>query len=108
MAHLGQTIADLRQERNLSQAELAADILSPAQLSKAEHGLTDLSGTKLVMLLGRLHITPREFFSLAEIQTASETIEEQLISDTYTSLVKNDQQLGRQVIRQAEIFDQQA
>ena len=45
---------------------------------------------------------------MAEIRTASETIEEQLISDTYTSLVKNDQQLGRQVIRQAEIFDQQA
>lgn len=62
MAHLGQTIADLRQERNLSQAELAVDILSSAQLSKAERGLTDLSGTKLVMLLGRLHITPREFF----------------------------------------------
>ena len=62
MTHIGQTIADLRQERNLSQAELAVDILSSAQLSKAERGLTDLSGTKLVMLPGRLHITPREFF----------------------------------------------
>lgn len=104
MAHLGQTIADLRQERHLSQVELAADILSPAQLSKAEHGLTDLSATKLVLLLGRLHITPREFFSLAEIQTDQEQEEYQIIIEIKQAMFKQSRELAQQAWQHAENY----
>lgn len=107
MNNIESTIANLRIERNLSQAELAAGILSKAQLSKAEHGLTDLTVTKVVGLLSRLHISAREFFSLAETATPDEQVEQQLLVAITKAVLTMNPTQANLIVQQAMTHYQQ-
>ncbi|WP_261807200.1 helix-turn-helix domain-containing protein [Lapidilactobacillus luobeiensis] len=61
MRKIGQLISTFRSDKGISQAALAKDIMSPAQISKFEHGLTSITVDKFFLLLDRLNVSPQEF-----------------------------------------------
>ncbi|WP_439425446.1 helix-turn-helix domain-containing protein [Oenococcus alcoholitolerans] len=61
MKDFGEIISDFRENKGMSQAALARGILSNAQLSKFERGVSSLTVEKFYLLLDRLSITPNEF-----------------------------------------------
>lgn len=62
----GTLIRQIRQAKHIRLADLADDQLSEALLSRFERGQTDITLTKFLHLLHRLHVTPEEFVLLAD------------------------------------------
>ncbi|AGY82965.1 helix-turn-helix domain-containing protein [Carnobacterium inhibens] len=75
MENIGTIIFSLREDKDLSLENLASGVLSKSQLSKVERGLSDISATKFLKLLDKLHITFSEFNLLyKDISTSPENI----------------------------------
>lgn len=70
---IGGTIKKIRIGKNITQKELAKDLLSRPHLSLIENNKSDISMELLLSLLKRLHIPVDEFFFLANNYTISES-----------------------------------
>lgn len=99
MRKIGEIISELRINKGLSQAELAAGILSKAQLSKAENNLTTLSADKFIALLNKMNVDLAEFSKMLEEDEHSHWIS--LLKDITSSVVNNN-------VQQAKLVEQRA
>nr|WP_267473825.1 Rgg/GadR/MutR family transcriptional regulator [Lacticaseibacillus rhamnosus] len=86
--NIGEVINNLRERKGMSQADLSTGILSKAQLSKFERNLTQISATKLLALLERLHVTFAEFGNALAFQEA--LYEQSILADITKAVVNNN------------------
>lgn len=63
---LGEKFRELRKAQKKSISEIAKDITSTSSLSRWECGEGEMSMTRVVMLLNKLHITPKEFMDIVD------------------------------------------
>lgn len=61
MMKIGSSFKHVRKDKNMTQKEVARDILSVAQLSKFENNKTEISASKLFQLLDRVNVSLTEF-----------------------------------------------
>lgn len=67
----GKTYKKIRIKQKILQKDAARDIVSVASLSHWENGKGDIPFAKFIELLKRIHLTPEEFFKLANISKPS-------------------------------------
>jgi transcriptional regulator with XRE-family HTH domain len=95
LKNIGRALAVLRQERSLSQHELASRCgIGRSQISKYEAGKETMKLDTLGKLLGALNVEPEQFFqvvrsieeSLRPRQARRDRIEERVLRDAFRSL----------------------
>lgn len=76
---LGQKFRKLRQCKNISLDKACEDITSKSSLQRWESGIAEMSYNKVLKLLNRIHIQPKEFIDLiqsSELNAYVEPLEE--------------------------------
>lgn len=90
MKSLGPNFQKLRKEQNITLADAAKDICSTSNLSRWENGKIQISFDNVLKLINRIHLTPNEFISNAEIDNDEHISLEmrQVINDEDTDKMK--------------------
>lgn len=102
---LGETLRQIREDKDLKMKDVAFNIFSPSQLTRIENGTQIPAADKFFHLLARLNVDFEEFALLSK--------DESLISRTHskretsTLLRSRDRQLIRKQIKKMERFEQQ-
>ncbi|MGN1272510.1 MAG: helix-turn-helix domain-containing protein [Lactobacillus sp.] len=65
---LGEKFRELRKSQNKSISEMAKNITSPSSLRRWECGEGEMSISKVILLLNKLHITPKEFMDIVDTE----------------------------------------
>lgn len=93
---IGQILKQIRQEKELTQAQLAHNIMSRSHLSELENGNYFPSYDKFLLLLNALDVTPSEFNLLWKMQT--DPVEQ--IINSFKKALDHDDLLGLQELTQ--------
>ncbi|WP_125604670.1 helix-turn-helix domain-containing protein [Lapidilactobacillus bayanensis] len=100
MKNIGKTIRDLRESKGISQTQLSNGILSKAQMSKFENGLTTVSADKLIAMLEQLHITLAEFGHILNNQ--NQQYEREILADITKAIINENNGQANLVRERAE------
>ena len=87
---IGEALKDERLKLNLTQKEMAANIMSRSQYGKVEKDLHDISASVLLKLLEFHHISPDFFFKQVLSPQTGKDSETQLLHELKTAFFEQN------------------